>query len=352
MTSVVLDTNELQQDWLCTSLRYQVIRHAEFHPPMQFLVPALVVEELVANHARAVDEALTRHADTQRRLRRLGLDAVCSSSGFDYRALLLSRFDELLGITVLDWPDTPHDWLVARSTARTPPFDAKGGGYRDSLIWWDVLALARRGKDVALVTHDSVFGRDGVLAEALRAELQALPGDVELVSDLGQWLLGRLPFQTEGLHDAVDVSRDREFEQWYLQSDFQSDLEPTVASLGLPGLPVAVEVDSCEWDGLLGRAGVRQAADGLLVVEYDIGQTVEFVATYPETDDVANLGDVLPGRRFGCVDVRGEVEMIVRVGVMYDTDYWGVEDLSWRRADGRGPGVEPPPPGPPQEGLF
>lgn len=339
MVAVVLDTNAIQQDWLCSGLRFELLRHNRFYPPLSVHVPAVVLEELVANHAREVQQALLNSVAADRKLRRLGIEVRPGTVGaFDYRQHLLRRFDEVLSITVLDWPGVDHAALVARAVSRTPPFDSKGGGYRDALVWGDAVGLAASGAEVCLVSQDRAFGANGVLHPSLAAEADALPGSVGLVDDFGAWLLNHLPWKASALEDAVDKSRDEQFAEWFMASDFQADLMPAVEDLSLPVPAYALDVHDVEWDGYLRRVGERDAEDGVVVVEYDIGQAVEFDAELPAGAPVDPTWDSQPAHLPGRVLARGAVDMIVRVAVLFDADYWGVEELAWRRADGHGPG--------------
>jgi PIN domain len=126
--------------------------------------------------------------------RMLGLGQVkVDDTELDHRAYLTERLDEVLAITVMDWPTISHRELVVRAISRTPPFDHKGSGYRDSLVWADVVELAKAGHHVALASEDKIFaGQDGMLAPHLKAEVADVRGDVELVRDLGNWLLAQL----------------------------------------------------------------------------------------------------------------------------------------------------------------
>lgn len=339
MVAVVLDTNAVQQDWLCLGLRFELLRHNRFYPPLSVHMPAVVLEELVANHAREVQQALLSGATADRKLRRLGIEVrPATVSVLDYRQYLLQRFDEVLSITVLDWPGVDHAALVARAVSRTPPFDVKGGGYRDALVWADVVALAATGAEVCLVSQDRAFGTNGVLHPLLAAEADALPGSVGLADDFGAWLLGRLPWKASALEDAVDKSRDEQFAEWFMASDFQTDLMPAAEDLSLPAPAYALDVHAVEWDGYLQRVGERDAKDGVVVVEYDIGQTVEFTAELPMGAPVDPVWDSQPTHLPGRVLARGAVDMVVRVAVLFDADYWGIEELAWRRANGQGPG--------------
>lgn len=93
---------------------------------------------------RATAEVRRSFEAAERKLGHLGLMSSVAVDGsmMDYRSYSLSRFDEVLGITVLDWPAIGHYQLVARAVSRTPPFDPRGSRYRDALIWADVVTLA------------------------------------------------------------------------------------------------------------------------------------------------------------------------------------------------------------------
>ena len=68
---------------------------------------------------------------------RLTADAV---SG--YRRYLEERLQG--AATVLPIPDVSHEFLVRRAVERVRPFNEKGTGYRDALIWESVCELAAK----------------------------------------------------------------------------------------------------------------------------------------------------------------------------------------------------------------
>lgn len=211
-------------------LKYQLLEHTSHVTWVNVYVPASAFEETVENYSRSVEEARKLLARANRDRRNLGLhDALGDDEGFDLRAHLSERFDSVLGITVMDWPTVSHQELVCRAVKRMPPFDQKGSGYRDSLVWADVVALARAGHQVALVSDDKIFaGSDRELAPELRAEIDGLAGTVDLVTDFAGWLIAELPWKSEDLASAVERSRDDEFYNFYLQSDLRDELVPSV----------------------------------------------------------------------------------------------------------------------------
>jgi hypothetical protein len=340
MKTVILDANELSRDWLCTGLKYQLLEHMPTDW-MSVYVPAVVFEEVVANHRRVTEDVRAEFKRVSRQCVRLGPNAPAAlESDFDYRAYLTERFDERLGFIVLPWPDVLHQELVRRAVDRTPPFDSTGGGYRDSLIWADVASLARDGHEVALVTADKGFaGKDGGLAGALQAEINHLPGSVELVRDFGPWLTTQLPWNVESLADGVASSRDSEFYDYVLQSDLQTDLSPSVEELGLQWPPYALDIVDVEWGGGFVRADATHGPGALALVHYDLDQVVTFDAEFPEGVEPEPGWEISETNAFRRVQVNGEIRMIVRLVVLFGGDFrFSVDEVSWRRADRSGPG--------------
>lgn len=337
MKTLVLDATELRKEWLCVGLKYQLLQHMFHATWVSVHIPASVLDETVANYGREV-EAARRHLEKLNRSRRsLGLEALESGPfALDLRAYLTERFDEVLGFTVMPWPTISHEDLVRRAVNRTPPFDERGSGYRDSLVWADVLALAREGRDVAFVTDDKIFASsDRGLAPSLQAEVDAVGGTVELVTDLASWLLAELPWDTEDTLSAVAASRDDEFYAYYLQSDLQEILVPDVGDLGLRTVPHNFNITEVAWGGSFSSVEALTGPDRVSVVTYDLDQNVEFEAEFPEGSQVDGSWKITGPDALGRLRVAGELHMIVRLIVLFGTQSgFTVDQVSWRRADG------------------
>ena len=62
------------------------------------------------------------------------------------------------GGQILDYPDVAHQQLLERSLRRRAPFDGSGQrGYRDTLIWHNVIEVAGSGQPVVFATNDGDF---------------------------------------------------------------------------------------------------------------------------------------------------------------------------------------------------
>lgn len=319
MKTVVLDANELSRDFLCSGLKYQLLEHMFHATWLTVYVPAVVLEELVANHQRAVERSDGEITQIAKVRRRLGLTPISTvADQFDYRAYITERWDERLAFNILPWPSVPHEELVERAVKHLPPFNSKGSGYRDALIWSDVLALAAEGLDIAFVSSDGVFGdAGGKLADVLQEDVDRVGGRVELVRDFGAWLLEQLPWQAESLPAAVKISRDAEFYDFYLKSDFQSELVPELADLGFDMAPYSVTVDDVEWNGHFESVSEAAVPPDLTLVEYDIGQSVRFTAVFDREVGGEDDWEVSRLEVGGGWQVSGSIPMVVRSGLLH-----------------------------------
>lgn len=77
-----------------------------------------------------------------------------------------------------------------------------------------------------------------------------------------------------------------------------------------------------------------------MLTEYDIDQVVEFEAEFSEGTELEEGWDASESDTFRRMKVRGQTRFIVRLAVLFGGDVgFSVDQLSWRRSDGRGPGA-------------
>jgi hypothetical protein len=130
------------------------------------------------------------------------------------------------------------------------------------------------------------------------------------------------------------------FYDYFLQSDLQADLIPRVEDLGFPWAPYTCAIADSEWGGLFSMIETRTGPDGLALVEFDVDQTVSFEALFDRGVPADANWYVEEPDILGRVRVEGDVEMIVRIVVVFGDEFGlNIEDLIWRRADGAGRGA-------------
>jgi hypothetical protein len=112
---------------MLTGLKYQLFDHIHHATWINVYVPAVVLEELVANHARAVAkvEAATQHVERDRRL--VGPPGR-SGYGVGLPQIRPGALRPTTLFTVLPWPQTAHQELAMRAVNRTAAVQREGDG--------------------------------------------------------------------------------------------------------------------------------------------------------------------------------------------------------------------------------
>ena len=177
---VLLDASVLISEDFGKSARMQLLLSSSSVVGHTICIPALAIEEVYAKYRKVLDSEVKKVRDSLRGLsRQLGellnspisdLDVAAKVSLF--REILEAQFTEP-NCDILDYPDVSHNEMVKRAVARRRPFDDKGSGFRDALIWYSILQLAKTvGDEIVLVSLDNDFaGADKKLHSDLTDEL-------------------------------------------------------------------------------------------------------------------------------------------------------------------------------------
>jgi hypothetical protein len=181
---VALDSTVLVSDPLLGSTAWKILAHASRQWDVRLCTTELVLLEAAAGYRRRMAEATVgferweaRHAGA------LGLQSLAAEVRNRLSELEAAYATKLRGVLddipveVLPIPDVSHRVLVERATNRIPPCDEAGDGYRDTLNWFSLLAVAQDDEDgVFWVSGDADFaGPDGsdlhpVLQDELREQ--------------------------------------------------------------------------------------------------------------------------------------------------------------------------------------
>ncbi len=121
-------------------------------------IPEVVRDEIEAKFGKRLDETIEGLKNAAQSLARL-IDGEYKIPELDksqelveYSKRFRTRLAELR-VRTLPYPSIPHADLVKRQVNHLRPFQAKGTGYRDALIWNSLLELVRGAKeDCVLVT--------------------------------------------------------------------------------------------------------------------------------------------------------------------------------------------------------
>ena len=162
---IVLDANAIIAEDYGRSILMRTLLSASAAVGYTVCVPRLAIAEAAGKvlreldlHSKQARRSLGQLARlTSRQLHVPSFELNLQEEAKSFEEDLRNRLVEA-GVAVLPYPEVPHEELAQRAISRTRPFDEKGSGYRDSLIWFSVLQLASQTEGpVFLVAGDKDF---------------------------------------------------------------------------------------------------------------------------------------------------------------------------------------------------
>ena len=281
----VLDANTVISEGFGASAHLRALLSASSAVGYKVYLPKPVLEEIAAKYARDLASNGRKVGESLVRLSRLlgrdlsspvyGLDPESETTLFKDRLLDQLRASES---EVLDYPCTSHEDLVRRATSRKRPFDEKGSGYRDALVWETVLKLATQVEgSIVLVSKDKDF-RDadgnlhGDLIEGL--EKLGLPRDkVILATELSELVnqyvrpnLGTVPWE-KPLQLLAQLGLNLEDSIALVVQDACSGREWDPPELGIPWEYESPTLDMVEGVSELTVTDIRELPDEQFLVK-------------------------------------------------------------------------------------
>jgi predicted nucleic acid-binding protein len=195
---VVLDTNQLYGDYLLRGPQFATVEDFLRRSSSELCIPAVVVEEITRHYRRAYEEAASRR-DKVNRISRVVGDEMPTlrpphRAEEDYRRALSERLRSMQA-RVITLPDITINAVLERDLSERRPFDDKGRGFRDTLIWESIFHdCSQHNELIVFVTNDAGFKSPSARKEALpvlhgdlATELETAghdPGRIQLVDSL------------------------------------------------------------------------------------------------------------------------------------------------------------------------
>ncbi len=156
MPFVLIDANAIvERDWYLATPPWEVMLYRCRTGQQRVVVLDSTVIETAARYEAGVTKAVKDFDDLARRLSRLGVEVgrVERKAVGHYEESLRGRLAnssvEVKPATIGVMP------LVRRAAARARPFDQKGTGFRDALLWEEAIALLKQ-EALALLTVDEM----------------------------------------------------------------------------------------------------------------------------------------------------------------------------------------------------
>lgn len=180
---VILETSIIGRDFQTSGSPFRVLFDGLARAGHSLHIPKLVIDEATNKYAEKLHDCQRRMGGQLREAGRItGMeipspltDTIIEGLVEEYRQKLPSRLEQA-GATIMPYPSTPHVELVARALDRRKPFSQSDAGYRDALIWENVIGLASsRGQDVAFISANKkdFWDDEGNLHPHLVADMEA-----------------------------------------------------------------------------------------------------------------------------------------------------------------------------------
>ncbi|ELS04615.1 hypothetical protein Xen7305DRAFT_00043500 [Xenococcus sp. PCC 7305] len=155
-TAIYLDTEALFHDRLLKGLSFESLRfRIADSEHIQLCVSKVVLLELVNQRCKQIEKKLATAQKACETLSREFGTSTCTllvnesdveKMVLDYRKELFFRISEEFEAKIVDFPIGGHERIVARAVEKIPPFDAKGRGYQDTLIWLGAVDLIEKNE--------------------------------------------------------------------------------------------------------------------------------------------------------------------------------------------------------------
>ena len=176
---IVLDASAIISENYGRSTQFRTLLLASTALDYRVCVPNVAMTETVAKFSRDFDRDFNL---TRRELGKLAklldrrLDPAIADLALEveretFESSLVASLN-YVDATFLEYPTTAHQEVAHRAVSRKRPFNDKGSGYRDTLIWLSALDLARQTEgQIILLTEDGDFGNDEGLHKDLIDDL-------------------------------------------------------------------------------------------------------------------------------------------------------------------------------------
>jgi hypothetical protein len=216
---VVLDANIYVADFRMRSASFRVFLEGVSGAGGMVVMPRVVRQEVEAKFDEHLRDASRKATGAVRSLRRFladerGLadfDADWENKARESFAEFLDSFAAREDVQVVGLPSVDHEILVRRAITKRRPHAASGAGYRDDLIWHNVLDLAKGNHDRPIYfvsANKSDFAAPAASdGSGLHPDLLTDLSDIGAAPGAVQWFPGLQEFNAAVLVPLLKVSQ-------------------------------------------------------------------------------------------------------------------------------------------------
>lgn len=311
---IIFDTNIIVSDFQMKGTNFQVLFENVRRTGDRLAIPQIVIDEVLNKFKEKIKEHQINLDKNKNEVKRFtGRDLPITITP-ELSEELLEEYNVYLNgviqektITILPYPQVPHEYLTKKAIEKKKPFSEKGNGYRDSLIWETIKnCLSRRTEHlfmpeaVLLTNNHHDFGKE----------------EDQLHSDLKDEL------DKEGYYsDAVHVYNA-------LNSLISKKVKPTLELLQ----NLQTRIENNEFENLNLKASISNYLTSILNDEIDsylldLPSNFEStsISTFEEDFDVQIIDVLRLSNQSLLISVKAEVYCEIDFFI-YKSEYWGLNE--------------------------
>lgn len=302
---LIVDTNTIAHGaWRLDSPAWRVVLHQARSGHARVIVPELVIREAVGRYRSELELRLDGVTSVAKKLGELVGDMIVSMSDVSVDELV-ATYESVIRTQITDshaeivtFPEFEVDSMVQRAIERRRPFDEKGSGFRDAILWETVVSIMQASPDSStiLISNDrkafADLGGDHELNVGLAEELvkRGVAGVLRLCLSLTSYLdvfgIGD-PKRLDALFEAFQIQQDD------LADQAKAALQGQELIARSPAVRVAIEsVISAKV--ALGRASQSTEDEGLSLVHVVVETHAQLEVRMDNQESVSTISTVLP----------------------------------------------------------
>lgn len=286
---IIFDTNCYWDNYNLDNLIFDTtLKFCRNSEDYEFVLPIVIKDEVVNNFKKQLKEKyenINSYVSWYKKYTSRKFE-IASHEEFEEDAKgYIARFEQLIRVNQIeqiDYPDYSHKEIVTRNAKQLKPFSGNDAGYKDTLIWLNIIDRLKATSDVVIYIskNKSDFGKNDSLHKDLLKELD----DNGIERDRVQYFSKQETFFEEVITpqlpvlDAIDQIRNNEYEdfnfdeyidnhiyEWLSENQNEIDLSYISQSLERPYISSIDEVELIELSD-----GKRIDGNSVLL-EYNVG---------------------------------------------------------------------------------
>lgn len=161
---VVLDSNILIADFWLESISSKMLLENSKNGKIALHIPKVVVDETcnkfrsrIKSHSNNILKEVKSFEKLSKTNTSITITDDIENKIIEDYVLFLEKTIKDNNITIIDYPNTPHEYLAKKAMLKKKPFNENEKGYRDNLIWENIKSLVSK-EDVEIpATPEIIF---------------------------------------------------------------------------------------------------------------------------------------------------------------------------------------------------